>query len=364
MGFLPSELAEAYNCLAQVDDDVYTAIKNTSYALESFYDDKYVQNLIKLIDNDPNRAMYRKSLVHLLGRESSLEPVNYDLEASAALQKQISVDFNPRKTIDVAFVLNDKYVDYAKTTIASILLNADLNSDYNFYIVMDPTDPISAQSQAELKAMSKLRPYKIEFREFPLTIIPDEEVFNKITPKLFIFKALLENVFPDLDSLIVLDVDILVQRDLYTLQHQPNFNKFILAGALSAQRLGETNCNFLYTYVNSGVLVYNLEMMRKTNNTQNILETFRDLGSLSSQCIAQPEQDALNILYSDQILHMSKRWNYIPAYPSNTKCMPFITHYAGVKPWADRYKYSPPAHIKLYQYYWNFANSSSILTKS
>ncbi len=378
------ELAEAYNCLAQIDllnnDEIsiYSAIKNTSYALMSFEDPKYSKNLANIITNGfavefPNgpdelenltqlskstisairaRALYRMSLIY----QSDLKHINLSLAAKLQNQVLELIKFKKRKNIDVAFALNDKYINYAKTTIASILLSSDLDSDYNFYIIMDPKEIITAELQEELKNLQYLRPYKIEFKAFPTGIVPENSIFTQIKPQLLLFKTLSEKLFSNLSSIILLDVDILVQRDLYNLQNQEDLSKFVLAGVLSDQKLGETECNFPYTYINGGVLVQNLAMMKKINNTQAVLAKFTDLYTNNRSCIAQAEQDLINLLYSDQIKHISNRWNYIPVYDTSTKLMPFIIHYAGAKPWSPRYKKSPPAHIKLYQQYWDLVN--------
>ncbi|MEK6734851.1 MAG: glycosyltransferase [Pseudomonadota bacterium] len=274
------------------------------------------------------------------------------------MQKEIfqNVNFNDQKEIRVGFVLTDKYLSYAKVAIASILLNSDLDSHYNFYIITIPDDPLPEKSKTELEKLKSIREFQIEYRNYNNQLISKEGEINSFDIKKYMVKATLEELFPELSKLIILDVDILVQRDLYELQELENFDEYILAASMSAQKIGEVGCNFPYTYINFGVTVQNLSMMRELNNTKNIINQFYILRNINKKCVAQPEQDAFNALYKDKILHISRRWNYIPVYDTNIKTMPFIIHYAGAKPGASRYKKSPPSHIKLYNKYNDFVN--------
>lgn len=153
---------------------------------------------------------------------------------------------------------------------------------------------------------------------------------------------MMQEVLLDIDSVVVLDVDIIVRRDLYKLHHQDNFDKFFIAGIIDSDTFSITlkrdYCQGMnpLSCINAGVMVMNLENMRKENATQLMSERFA-----KSNCRPRyPEQDVLNVSLSDRIKYITTRWDIGPGKGGyyNKKFMPFITHYMGDKPWQHKYK--------------------------
>jgi lipopolysaccharide biosynthesis glycosyltransferase len=358
-----SRIAEGYNCLAKLEYtkndsfSAYRAIKNISYALEANYKEEYLRNLLYFITNsnktDKNveeliasenrdvksKALYRMSLVYLLGRTSSKEEINYQLEKSIFIKAKILKDLNPPVTnkINILFSLNNslKYINYAKNLIASLLLNADLNTYYNFYILMDKDEPISQENKNKLQNLTYISPYNIEFKFLPTEILKQHKVFSNVKNRILFGRFMVEDLFPELNSIITLDVDLIALRDLSDLKNQKNEDQFILAGMSEGFKIEDkTLCNFPYDYINSGVTVQNLKKMREMNNTKIIIEKYLEIqNNGSAKCRHFPEQDVLNILYKNNMKFISKRWNYIPLHNFSNKFMPFIIHFAGVKNW-------------------------------
>lgn len=378
-GVDPTEISKGYDCLAQLElkknnsASIYRAIKYESLALEAFYTKKYQQNLLAIITNVPviekledfdeyafldklskskdtdvaSRALYRMSLIKSLGRASSVESYNFDLIKSSNLKRQAQklTSFQNRKSVDVLFSLNDneKYVNYAKTTIASILLNADLDSDYNFYVIMDSQEPISTEHRALLNSLQSMGSYKIEFITLPKDILDHANPsFSSPRVRVSFQKFVVENVLNKLDSVINLDVDIIVLRDLYKLQHQEDFGQNIFAGASEPLKLGRNRlCDLGYDYINTGVIVQNLKLMREVKNSTYLINQYqKEYKSKDQSCFAFRDQDALNIIYKDKMKPISRRWNSPVIGWNNTPIsvdihtpfMPFIIHFTGEKP--------------------------------
>lgn len=308
------------------------------------------------------RALYRLSLINSLGRKSSLEDYNYNFEEANNLRNQVIqlTNFNKKKYIDVLFSLNNnpKYIQYAKTTIASILLNSDLDSEYRFYVLSDAEDPFSAINQNQLSSLQKISPYTIKFITMPKKFFENKEGFKDLKTRVIFSRVLAESLLTHLDSIISLDVDIIVLRDLYNLQHHQELNNFVLMGAIEGQKTRDKAlCGFPYTYINIGVTIQNLKLMRQMNNSELVLDKYQEvLSSKDSKCLLLPEQDLMNVLYKNQIGFISKRWNYVTALDFNTKFMPFIIHYAGKHAKAYNelsFEYLKTLHIK----YQEFANN-------
>ena len=363
------ELAKGYDCLANIEKNkadpaaIYRAIRNESYALEVNYDEKYQNNLwsiifkgyedeIKLNQEEISvlnqlaessnlelkaRAMYRLSLINSLGRTSSLGDYNYNLQEASVFRNKVldEIKLSKKKPINIAFSLNNnpKYIRYAKTTIASILLNADLDSRYNFYVIMDSEDPISEINKKALMSLNSIEPYSIEFKTIPKEIFRNKEGFDDIKTRLLFSRFLLENFLPELDSIITLDVDIIVLRDLYKLQYQSDLGNYPIAGVIEGKDTRERSlCQFSHNYINAGVMVQNLKLMRQIGNTDLILNKYQEMQDTESfRCLRLLDQDVVNTVFKNKTLFLSKRWNYIALLGFSGKSMPFIIHYAGMK---------------------------------
>jgi lipopolysaccharide biosynthesis glycosyltransferase len=381
-GINPAEISEGYHCLAQIELDngsrssVYKSIRYESLALETSYKKIYQDSLFSIIkgvdlsqipynideynflsdlsksddNNVVSRALYRMSLINSIGRASSLREYNYNLSEASNLKNKAKslISFPEMKSTDIIFTIdnNATYIKYAQIAIASILLNADLDNHYNFYFVTDEEEPLSSENKEKLNYLHDLGSYKVRF------INPPAELFYKEGKSFFepqmrnqIQRFIAEDVLTDLDSALYLDVDLIALRDLYDLQHL-NFEGNIFAAATEYMEMDRrASCGLNYTYVNIGVVVENLKLMRESKNAAYLTKKYyEDLGASnqtpyndlkSNTCFALPNQDMFNRIYKDKIKFISRRWNYLPIYEYNAKLMPFIIHFAGTKPSDD-----------------------------
>ena len=93
-----------------------------------------------------------------------------------------------------------------------------------------------------------------------------------------------------------------------------------------------------HKYVNSGVLLMNIERLRQIITTEEIISMIEELGNV----IVFHDQDFINFLFYKHIHHVDYRlYNYFPIYGDWEKLehgKPAIVHYAGFfKPWKDEY---------------------------
>jgi UDP-glucose:(galactosyl)LPS alpha-1,2-glucosyltransferase len=424
------EVAKAYDCLAKVNlaknspASEYRAIRAGSASLETSYYPAYAQNLANVIirgfEEEANaifvkakytggvnnfitgntkdelllleelaksdqkelklRALYRMSMIYNFGRSSNLEGHNFDLKLSAQLQREVleKSGIKPSKETNIAFVFNDKYAPYSLTTMASVLLNSDLDNHYNVYVVMDDTDPVFEESKNKLRALQSIRPFNLEFKIFPKEVIEiNKEIFKHARerlPQLVFFKAMMQEVLKDVPSLVVLDVDILVLRDLHRLQEQENFDKYFLAGTLDTLTLIEPSqlrkeCGGMkaMSYINSGIMVMNLDNMREENAAKLMLERF-NLGLCPVPLWA--DQDVINNTFSDRIKFISSRWNMSIEHNDSSyykNFMPFIVHFMGsTKPWGKEFKAAVAVNKPMPHYitlWWEYSNLVDSIVK-
>ena len=198
----------------------------------------FLNNLIALnITELTAKCLYRLSLIHLLGRssfnEQDIKP-DYKL-AMDEIQSVVKLTgIKQDNTLDIALIINDKFAPHAATVISSSLLNSDLDSFYRFHIVMNPNDTLTEESMKKLASMKYIRDYSIDFTPFPENILDqnltDKKIkFSDMWPSLVMYRLYFDQVFPKLDSILYLDADIVVLRDLNYFK-ELDMSNYIAAG--------------------------------------------------------------------------------------------------------------------------------------
>lgn len=165
---------------------------------------------------------------------------------------------------------------------------------------------------------------------------------------IILFRLQLDSIFPNLSKILLLDVDIIVKKDISTL-FEVDLNGKYIAGVRDLYVTFEymKNKNILYEhYVNSGVLLLNLDLIRKDNFFKKVSEYYLNNG----KNFKYPEQDAINYLIGEKIKLLPPIYNYLVSYKRFSKkyIANFyklysetlldenniaIIHYAGYKPW-------------------------------
>ncbi|AAU03938.1 possible lipopolysaccharide 1,2-glucosyltransferase WaaJ [Rickettsia typhi str. Wilmington] len=418
-GMVRLDVAKGYDCLLRFALDKnanlvqqYKAIKNGSYSLDTLYTKKAAFNLAKLIilgykekvkeifalKNDDDllkyysgytedevpflnslislnipeltaRCLYRLSLIHVLGRSSFNEKtIRTDYKrAIKEIQNVIKLTgIRQNNILDIALTINDRYAIHAGAVIASSLLNSDLDSFYRFHIVMDSNDPISQESINKLSSMKYIRDYSIDFTTFPDNILNKILTYKKIKfadnwPSLVMYRLYFDKVFPNLDSILYLDADIVVLRDLNSLK-KIDMNDYVAACSLDTAityciHKVQEDCkrNVAHSYKNSGIVFLNLKNMREKQYNNMLLETLKN-----SKCdFSLPDQDLLNVAFQNYLYPLSMRWNFCTYFEHQSPYFSyFILHYAGPKPWTiekeELWKTNHDKLDKITQYYWQY----------
>ena len=190
----------------------------------------------------------------------------------------------------------------------------------------------------------------LKFLEIDLEILKDCPVDEKIHYGNIMMYArlLLSSILPNLDKVIYLDCDLVVCNDLKSLWEIDVKDVAVaMAPDLWYQdketlgRLGISN-----NYLNSGVMVMNLDYWRKHDVQNRLLSYIIDKGNE----LIYNDQDALNVILDDERRQLSARYNVTPYhfhrnldnYPKEmreeireARIDPVVFHYLGpVKPWS------------------------------
>lgn len=212
--------------------------------------------------------------------------------------------------------------------------------------------------------------YRYNSKLFPILI--DDSVFDNApefwgtTSKETYFKLLIPEVIPkEIDRLLYIDVDIIINgeiRGLYNTDlkgkllavHEDYFvNRFELEHKKELG-LGENGL-----YFNAGVMLFNLEKFRKIYDKQKIF----DYIDKNKAIIKYHDQDIFNGLFNSDIIVYGEEYNSFSKYKNMLDYVKYhlgirgkknVIHYAGLKPWNDRY------FGKYYKLFWKYAEIAGV----
>lgn len=182
----------------------------------------------------------------------------------------------------------------------------------------------------------------IEDDEYPFDIPPyvyplnvsGQEFFKPGTPNyscqwsyMSMLRCAFGNMFPEEHKILWLDCDTIVHDNITDL-FDMDINGYMYVGAIERQ-----NCIYLFKYINCGVLLMNLDMIRERGREEEMISM------LNTYPFAFPDQDVINLLCQGWIRVISSEYN---ANAFTDKCSrPRIFHFAAVKDFHDNpiYKY-------------------------
>ena len=152
----------------------------------------------------------------------------------------------------------------------------------------------------------------------------DGPCYNTKYTYMILLKAALSKIFPDADKALILDVDTVVCDDV-----SPLWDMISDTAYYSAVKEPEGSRIRGVTYGNFGVVMMNLDKLRKTGKDDIIIE------KLNTKHFAYPEQDAFNLVCINRWDPLPPDYNVtklgfnITGEPSRT----IIRHFAGFNDW-------------------------------
>lgn len=189
-----------------------------------------------------------------------------------------------------------------------------------------------------------IKAHKIGLENAPVTSRYPQEIYYRI----FAAKYLPE----DLDRVLYFDPDIIVNGSILDLYHLPMENYYFAAASHIGDFMHKINELRLdideeSPYVNSGVMLMNLERLRKEQNYEDV---FRFIEKQKSKLIL-PDQDIISSLYGTKIYEINSfRYNMTESMYQKHSMFEkdlnlqwvrensVIIHYCGRnKPWKDNY---------------------------
>ncbi|HEX2234342.1 MAG TPA: glycosyltransferase family 8 protein [Thermoleophilaceae bacterium] len=221
-------------------------------------------------------------------------------------------------TLHLSCAADRQYVPHAAAMLRSVLrLRGELDAAVHF--LHGPRLPRRARRR--LAGMVERLGAAIEFLEVPDERVEGLALFEGITPTMW-YRVYLPELLPDVERVLYLDADVLAVAPLGPLW-ATDVDGWLLAAVTNVfpdhsaarARPAALGLSGPEQYFNSGVLLLNLDEMRRDGTSDKILDFAR------SNELLYPDQDALNAVMARRRLALHPRWN----------CMNSLFVY----PWAD-----------------------------
>jgi len=231
-------------------------------------------------------------------------------------------------SINVCISCDDNYSKYAGVVIASILANASSEDKLSIYIL---DGGVSEQHKSEILSLKSIKDCEIDF------VYIDQKLFEeyaKIKTHSYVtvatyYRLKLSSLLPNVDRIIYFDCDMVVNSSLAEL-FNTDMGDCLIAGV---KDLNKKELKKNPSYVNAGMLVFDLKNMRQDDTENKFLEWTK----ANAENIKVGDQTIINEVCKGRIAIVSDVWNVQSSnftnrssYTNNPRVVHFV---ARKKPW-------------------------------
>lgn len=240
-----------------------------------------------------------------------------------------------KKTVNLFFACDERYLPLFGVALSSLKAHRDTHRSYAVYVLH--TD-VSDKTASEVRALFEESGFSVVFRNVSREVasftdrLHTRDYYSKAT----YYRLLIPELYPNMKKALYLDSDILLRGDVARLFDTDLTG--MLAGAVPDGFVNHVPVLRRYVenrvgvpadmpYFNAGVLLMNLEEMRKIG----FGELFLKLLSTVTFRVAQ-DQDYLNVLCRGKVKFLPDFWNFMPFKPAESE--PMLVHFnLDSKPW-------------------------------
>ncbi len=264
------------------------------------------------------------------------------------------------KIIPIFFTINDNYVYYLDCAIRSIMENANRDNEYRFIVLHED---VTEEHMATIKSAVKA-PFSIEFIQMEEEYAGIEDrIENRLRCDYFTlsiyFRLFIADMFPQYDKGVYIDSDVIVLGDIAKLYDTDLGDNNIIAACPDfsirgvppfvayVDKVVDTPCA---EYVNSGILVMNLKMMREKKFSERFLYL---LNKYHFETVA-PDQDYINAICRGKIKLLDESWDAMPPMAGERPLLekPNLIHFNLF------FKPSLYDNVPYEEYFWKYAKQS------
>ncbi len=272
-----------------------------------------------------------------------------------------------KEEMHIVFGIDDYYKDIINVVVTSLLEN---NPDSLVHLHILGCRISSAHQEKIRKLVSLFPNARVDFYEATAPEGLKKLIARKSISTATFFRFLPIKLFPpSIHKILYLDGDTLILRSLDSFYNTTLGNSFLMAVADSPYDINSIkrlSAYHLTRYINAGVLLLNLQEIRKSITWENLRSY---ISNINDTQITYADQDIINILWQDKMLLADERYNANARLPHGKE--PIILHYSGEKkPWHKNRKtsfifriQSIPWHI-YHKKYQNYLNGYSPLVQS
>lgn len=250
--------------------------------------------------------------------------------------------------MNILITMDNRYIEPARVMLSS-LQRKEKNTHFDVYVLHSSLTDKSIDALKRVLDPARSILHSIRIDDDLLAYAPTTDRY----PVEMYFRIFAARYLPkDLDRILYLDPDLVINRRIDDLYNMP-IDGYLMAAATHVREMMR-KINVLRldmhehgTYINSGVLLLNLDALRKEQDYEKVFEYIKKYKNM----LMLPDQDILSGLYSDRVLPIdayrynmterlfrycrseddSKNVNWIRANSA-------IIHYCGRnKPWKSNY---------------------------
>lgn len=207
--------------------------------------------------------------------------------------------------VQIVFAADDNYCQHMTAAMASILLNSRKGNEFVFHVLHGELSDDNKQKIEKLKNLRSFNLYFYDMRNVDFSELPLNRDYISVATY---YRLYILDVLPkQLDKVLYMDCDMIAEGDVAEL-FQTNINRFMAAVAedegskYQSDRMGFAAG---VRYFNAGMVLFNLEKMRKTDFRRHCFDWFRK----HKKIVILQDQDILNGVFSGKVKYVSLAWN-------------------------------------------------------
>ena len=206
--------------------------------------------------------------------------------------------------INIGLCTDEHYAMPCGICITSIFEN-NKNNSVCIHLICENLEEKTSERYMELA-----KKYKQQIKIYPVdsSMFNDLPISNRYKKSIY-FRLLFPSILStDITTLLYLDSDIIVLKDLSALMQTPLNSSAcgVVEDQFSDDIRNKNRINKYDTYFNTGVLLINLEVWRKQDITAKCIQFMH----LHPELSVFPDQDALNIVLDNNIVWLDSIYNY------------------------------------------------------